>query len=348
MAGDEQVIQHGDFTDHFHVLEGAHDALQHHVVHLFLHQRDDLAGLVFKQQCAGGGLIKLRDAVKHRGLSGAVGADETEYLAFFHGEGQAVHGVYAAEVHAQILHLQHRVLRQRQLAGGSDLRLFHSGCEPLDLGILGLADLLRLYLCCLRLGRPEGIHLRLDVRQRGAALGAFLRRIGQLGVDLLCQTAAVVLPQLSLLRLQLRQSRFLPLPAGGFLGDGFGGLVRGLLQGKGHVGVKPAHAAVVHRFFGLLRGDPLGVGGVQLQHEAGAVSLRFLLCLHPAVPQQDILILFFGGKHGLSAHQLPVFPIISGHSCPPSFAPWRRIGRSFSSAPDSPPSALCRRGRTSQ
>ena len=121
-------------------------------MYLFLHQRDDLARLVFKQERARCWLIKLGDAVKHRGLAGAVGADETEYLALFHGEGQAVHGVYAAEVHAQILHLQHRAFRQRQLAGGGDLRLFHSGRKPLDLGVLGLADLFRLYLGRLRLG----------------------------------------------------------------------------------------------------------------------------------------------------------------------------------------------------
>ena len=82
MPRNKQVIQYGDLPNHLHILKGADDTLQHHIVYLFLRQGDDLACLVFKQQCAGGRLIKLGDTVEYSGLtitdgSGNVSTDIT-------------------------------------------------------------------------------------------------------------------------------------------------------------------------------------------------------------------------------------------------------------------------------
>ena len=73
-----------------------------------------LARLVLKVQGARGGLVELGNAVEHGGLAGAVGADQAEDLPLLHLEGEAVHRLDAAEVHAQTLHVQHDVVGQIQ------------------------------------------------------------------------------------------------------------------------------------------------------------------------------------------------------------------------------------------
>ena len=38
MSGNEEIIQHGDLSYHFHILEGAHNALQHHIMNLLFRE----------------------------------------------------------------------------------------------------------------------------------------------------------------------------------------------------------------------------------------------------------------------------------------------------------------------
>ena len=122
MPRNKQVIQYGDLPNHLHILKGADDTLQYHIVYLFLRQGDDLACLVFKQQCAGGRLIKLGDTVEHSGFTCTVGTDEAENFTLFHIKGKAVYSVDTTEIHTQILHSQHHALRQPRSVSRSELQ----------------------------------------------------------------------------------------------------------------------------------------------------------------------------------------------------------------------------------
>ena len=93
-------------------------------MYLFLRQGDDLACLVFKQQCAGGRLIKLGDTVEYSGFTCTVGTDEAENFTLFHIKGKAVYSVDTTEIHTQILHSQHHALRQPRSVSRSELQFF--------------------------------------------------------------------------------------------------------------------------------------------------------------------------------------------------------------------------------
>jgi hypothetical protein len=51
---------------------------------------------------AGGGGVDAADQVEHRGLAGAVGADQREHLAAPHVEAHVVDRQHAAEAHAEV------------------------------------------------------------------------------------------------------------------------------------------------------------------------------------------------------------------------------------------------------
>ena len=66
--------------------------------------------LTVDQDSAAGGFIHLGQQVEDRGLSGAVGADQTGDLGLADGQVEIVHGLQAAELNAQVAGFQDRDL----------------------------------------------------------------------------------------------------------------------------------------------------------------------------------------------------------------------------------------------
>ena len=110
MRGDQEVFHNRQLTDDFHVLEGAHNALGDDVMHHIVVEPQHVAFARAVQDIAFSRLVKLRDAVEHCCLAGAVGADEAEDLSLFDVEAQAVHGPQAAEHHGEIVKPQADIL----------------------------------------------------------------------------------------------------------------------------------------------------------------------------------------------------------------------------------------------
>lgn len=79
-------------------MEGADDTVKNDVVYLFRAEVNCLLLFTAEQECAGGGLVELRYAVKDCRLACAVGADETENFAFLDVKAQSVYGLDTAEV----------------------------------------------------------------------------------------------------------------------------------------------------------------------------------------------------------------------------------------------------------
>jgi len=93
----QQVFQHRHGLEQAHVLEGAHHAVVGHVV-----AAAPLDGAAVQRDGAAAGLVETADAVEHRGLAGAVGADDGKHFLRTHVEARVVHGQQAAEAHAQV------------------------------------------------------------------------------------------------------------------------------------------------------------------------------------------------------------------------------------------------------
>src|SRR5208282_4463699 len=64
--------------------------------------------LMGKSQMPGARPVEAGQAVEHRGLAGAVGADDGGDVAPIGGEGHVVHRLDAAEMHRQALHVEQR------------------------------------------------------------------------------------------------------------------------------------------------------------------------------------------------------------------------------------------------
>ena len=105
VKADAHVFLHRHVAEEADVLERAGDAqlVGLHGVH---------AGgvLAVEDDHAGGGLVDLGQEVKHRGLARAVGADEAGDLGLADGEVEVLHGLQAAELHAQVAGFQHGAL----------------------------------------------------------------------------------------------------------------------------------------------------------------------------------------------------------------------------------------------
>ena len=101
VAADQQVLQHGGVLEQLDVLEGAGNAQAGHAVRRLGGQLQQAvgAGVV---DLARGGRVDAADEVEHRGLAGAVGADQGEHLAPAHVEADVVHGQHAAEADAEV------------------------------------------------------------------------------------------------------------------------------------------------------------------------------------------------------------------------------------------------------
>src|SRR5699024_8027506 len=102
----QQVFKHCELTYDLHVLKGADNAVQNDIVYPLPCEVYHLFSASAEEQLAGRGLVKLRDAVEHRGLARAVGAYQAKDLALAHLEAQAVYGLYAAEIHFEVLGIQ--------------------------------------------------------------------------------------------------------------------------------------------------------------------------------------------------------------------------------------------------
>ena len=97
VVADQQVLQHRGILEQLDVLEGARNAepgdrMGRHVV--------EPAALEFQR--AAGGLVDAADQVEHRGLAGAVGADQREHLAAAHVEAHLVDREHATEANAEV------------------------------------------------------------------------------------------------------------------------------------------------------------------------------------------------------------------------------------------------------
>src|SRR4029077_8415861 len=69
----------------------------------------------FHQDVAGGRLVEPGEAIEERGLAGAVGPDQAEYLALVHVEGHAVERDDAAEHDADVAYSEQRGIPLREL-----------------------------------------------------------------------------------------------------------------------------------------------------------------------------------------------------------------------------------------
>jgi hypothetical protein len=102
VAADQQVLQHRGVLEQLDVLEGARNAQRRNLVRgLFGELERPLRSEI--GDLAGGGRVDAADQVEHRGLAGAVGADQREHLAALHVEADLVDGQHAAEAHAEVL-----------------------------------------------------------------------------------------------------------------------------------------------------------------------------------------------------------------------------------------------------
>ena len=99
---DDQVLEHGHLAEQPDVLEGARDAGAGDAepVHLLEQQR---VAVAMEGELADGRLVEAGQAVEHRGLAGAVGADDRGDLALAGGQRQIVDRDQAAEAHRQML-----------------------------------------------------------------------------------------------------------------------------------------------------------------------------------------------------------------------------------------------------
>jgi hypothetical protein len=95
---DQQVVQHGGVLEQLDVLEGARNAQRRNLVRRLVGQRHTQV-----VDAAGGGRVDAADQVEHRGLAGAVGADQGEHLAGLHVKAHVVDRQHAAEAHAEVL-----------------------------------------------------------------------------------------------------------------------------------------------------------------------------------------------------------------------------------------------------
>ena len=100
---DQHVVEDRQLAEELQVLEGARDAQRRDAVRL-AGQQVMLAGLVAEHHAALLRVVEAADAVQHRGLAGAVGADQRVHGVRLHLEADIVHGDNAAEGHAQALH----------------------------------------------------------------------------------------------------------------------------------------------------------------------------------------------------------------------------------------------------
>ena len=95
------VIDHVQFLEQADVLEGTGHAHAVDLIGLFAG-----GGHTIDQDGAAGGLVDVGQQVEHGGLTGTVGADQTGDLVAADHQVEAVHSGQAAEVDAQLTHVQ--------------------------------------------------------------------------------------------------------------------------------------------------------------------------------------------------------------------------------------------------
>ena len=101
VAADQQVLQDGGVLEQLDVLERARDPQAGDAVRWLGCQLDHPVGAGVVDMAGGGG-VDAADEVEHRGLAGAVGADQGEHLALVDIEADIADGQYAAEADAQV------------------------------------------------------------------------------------------------------------------------------------------------------------------------------------------------------------------------------------------------------
>ena len=114
VAPGHDVVQHAHALEQRQVLEGAGDA---HLRHLpALHVRE---GLAAEGDAALLRLVDAVDAVEHRALAGAVGADDGAHLVLAHVERDVGEGLHAAEGERDVAHVQDHLADAPARPGGS-------------------------------------------------------------------------------------------------------------------------------------------------------------------------------------------------------------------------------------
>ena len=103
VEGHLYVIQNRKVLKKADILEGAGDALLHHLVGLFAQHRFPV-----EVEVALGGLVDAGEKVKNGGLACAVGADEAHQLPLVHLQVKAADGMQPPKGDAQVFRLQHR------------------------------------------------------------------------------------------------------------------------------------------------------------------------------------------------------------------------------------------------
>ncbi|SQI29619.1 Uncharacterised protein [Serratia plymuthica] len=104
MLGDQQVLDHRHFAEQPHMLESAHHA---HAGNRLTRQPFQMAIAQFDG--AASGAVEAGQAVKHRGFSRAVRADQRNNFAFVQLKRHVIHRQQAAETHRQPFNFQQRL-----------------------------------------------------------------------------------------------------------------------------------------------------------------------------------------------------------------------------------------------
>lgn len=97
VLGDEQVFQRRHALEQTHVLEGAHHAVVGDVMAALARN-----ALAVQHDVAARRLVETTDAIEHRGLARAIGADDGKHFLRAYVKAHVVHGQQAAEAHAQV------------------------------------------------------------------------------------------------------------------------------------------------------------------------------------------------------------------------------------------------------
>ena len=95
------VVDDAQFLEQTDVLEGTGHTHAVDLIGLFARRRHAV-----DQDGSAGGLVNVGEQVEHGGLTGTVGADQTGDLVAADHQVEAVHGGQAAEVDAQLPHVQ--------------------------------------------------------------------------------------------------------------------------------------------------------------------------------------------------------------------------------------------------
>ena len=115
-AGNKGAL-HGIVQTHLHVVENGHIRKQPDILEgtgnaqlIDLVHRHSLDVDAVDQHRATGGLVNAGEQVENGGLARAVGADQAGNLGGADGDVEAIHGSQAAEVNAQVPHIQNGLL----------------------------------------------------------------------------------------------------------------------------------------------------------------------------------------------------------------------------------------------